>query len=340
MSSQYLHIAIASDHRYLVHAATLIQSIVENNHQHRLFFHLFTMDKRVTEDGMLKGFFGSLRTQSIQCEIHYIEENTPLIQAVPPGGTISNRSTFLRFLAADQLNVEKLLYLDCDMIVLGDLGPLFATPLEGYLFAAVSDLFGAAHVFSKGFGLRYFNAGMLLINVPLWKQNCCLEKSLQFTQGTFSELFSGKKHCGDQDVLNMLFQGQVVYVHPKYNAVNPLFLRRVDFRGTVFDEVCNSPVIVHFAGGAKPWNAHDFHPLTQEYWQYRQMTPWKSDFEDNKNRLLAKKVVYGLKRLKFSLQPVLCPFGDCIRRICGYPTRVIAAKDVELLMKLTLMRNG
>ncbi|MCL2622826.1 MAG: glycosyltransferase family 8 protein [Planctomycetaceae bacterium] len=333
MSPSELHIAIASDLNYLVHAATLMRSIIDNNRQHSLVFHLLTMDKRVSEDHRLKQFFHETAGERVSYEIHHVDEKHPLIQSIPEGGTIKNRSTFLRFLASSIIDVEKLLYLDCDMIVLGDLEPFFSQELGDYIFAVVPDLFCCARALAKGFGLQYFNAGMLLFNVSVWRANNCLEKALAFTRGRFTELFAGKKHSGDQDILNIVFQGNVQYVHPKYNAVNPLFLRRCDFRGKIFVEAHDQPVIVHFAGGAKPWNVWDVHPLADKYRQYRQATPWKDI--PYPIATFSKKATYPLKWFKYRFQRIICPIMDLLRRISGYPSRIVVGSRVQYLIDLT-----
>jgi len=333
MKSRELHIAVASDLNYLVHAGTLIRSIIEHNRHYRLVFHLMTMDERVGGDERLRQFVQETSTESISYETHLIDKKHPLLQSIPTGCAIQNRSAFLRFLAPSLMETEKLLYLDCDMIVLGDLGPLFAQELGDKIFAVVSDLFGSARACAKGFGLQYFNSGMLLFNIPAWKANQCLEKALEFTRGRFTELFAGKKHYGDQDILNIVFQGNVQYVHPKYNAVNPLFLRRCDFRGKIFEEAHKQPVILHFAGGTKPWNRWDIHPFADKYRQYRQKTPWKNVAYPEAG--FSKSVVWFLKWFKYHFQQILCPVSDLIRRICGYPSRIISENPVRYLMELT-----
>jgi len=334
MTNEKQHIAIASDLAYLVHAATLVRSILEHNWRHGLVFHLLTMDKRVMDDNRLKQFIQETSSESVCYEIHYVDEMHPFIQSVPEGGTIKNRATLLRLMAPSLIDVEKLLYLDSDMIVLGDLAPLFALDMEGKVMAAVSDLFGSSHVIAKGLGLQYFNAGTLLFNVPAWKANNCLEKVLAFTLGKFTELFTRKKHYGDQDILNSVFQGQVRYVHPKYNAVNPLFLRRCDFYGKMFDEAHDQPVIVHFAGGAKPWNAWDIHPYAKKYRYYRQMTPWR-DVPLSKSKLAKKIALWPLKWFKYHCQQVFCPLSDLVRRIIGYSSRIIPESRVKYWIEQT-----
>ncbi|MGL4594821.1 MAG: glycosyltransferase family 8 protein [Thermoguttaceae bacterium] len=328
-----IHIAVASDWNYLVHAGTLIRSIIDNNQQHELVFHLLTMDTRVPNDETLQKFRDDISSEKVRMEIHFTDENDPFIQAIPPGGTIANRATFLRFLAPQFISSEKLLYLDCDMIVLGDLGPLVATPHGNKILAAVPDIFWGAAMFAKGFGIRYFNAGMLVIDVVKWKKNRCLEVSFDFIRTKFTKLFSGRKHYGDQDVLNMLFQGQIVYVHPKYNAVNPLFLRRCDFRDSIFNEAFQNPVIVHFAGGSKPWNPWDVHPLAGQYWKYRRQTPW--GHIPMQKMLLKKWPTFCVKWIKYQCGNFWYPIQDLFRRMTGTPSRRIPVGTIQYLMEET-----
>ena len=60
---------------------------------------------------------------------------------------------------------DKALYVDCDLVVTKNLDDLFATDLQDYPLAAVRDFGGRAY-----FGREIFNAGVLLINNDLWKQ--------------------------------------------------------------------------------------------------------------------------------------------------------------------------
>ncbi len=328
-----IHIAIASDRNYLVHAGTLIRSICENHWKQRLFFHLLTMDERVPEDEKLKRFISEISSENVSLQVHCLDENSPLIRSIPDGCAISSRSAFLRFLAPDLVDAEKLLYLDCDTIVLDDLGPLFEMNMGEKTLAAVSDLFSGVRMFSKGFGLQYFNSGVLLINARQWRENDDLKKVISFTAGKFTKIFAGKKQYGDQDILNLLFLGDVMYLHPKYNAVNPLFLRRGSFRGEIFEQAYRNPTILHFAGGAKPWNPWDVHPYSGIYWKYRRMTPWADS--DPVDSTLLKKVSYVCKSFKYRFQDIIYPGLDLARRIFGYPSRIVPQGTVEFLIALT-----
>ncbi|MDR1053228.1 MAG: hypothetical protein LBL39_03545, partial [Planctomycetaceae bacterium] len=117
-----MDIAIASDLNYLPHAGTLIRSLCENNSANKLNFHLITMDSRVVTDERLDNFFRSILSSRVNAQVHLIGEDNPFVKQIPEGGVILSRATYLRFLAPELISADKILYLDCDMIVLDDLG--------------------------------------------------------------------------------------------------------------------------------------------------------------------------------------------------------------------------
>jgi lipopolysaccharide biosynthesis glycosyltransferase len=328
-----LHIAVGSDLNYLPHVGTLFRSIVENNRNHRLAFHLLTMDSRVPDDERLNQFIDSIRSENISVHIHLVKKDEPILAAIPDGGVIASSATFLRFLVPSLVKADKILYLDCDMIVHGDLQPLFQTDLNDRIAAVVSELFVSRFAEKLSLNLRYFNAGMMLFNAAKWRDEGWLEKSIRFINEKFAPLFHGKKNCGDQDILNMICLGQVVYVHPRYNMVNPIFLRRIFFQGKLFVDAYDNPVIIHFAGGAKPWNRFEVHPLTPQYLAYRRQTPW-SDVPPQKVsiRVLCR---FAAMWWKYHFPLTIYPINDLFRRLSGHGTRIVTSERIEYLMNET-----
>lgn len=329
-----MDIVLASDRGYLPHAGTLMRSIVENcANKHLLRFHLLSMDERVPDDETLGRFVDSLAAEKVETKIHLIDRNSPFIKTVPEGGTISNLSTYLRFFAPGLIDAEKLLYLDCDMIAMDDIEQLFRTELGDKMLGAVSDLFAGPSAYKFSFSMRYFNAGMLLINSKQWNRENSSETSMRFLRDKFFPMFNNRKHYGDQDILNMLFIGRVVYVHPRYNLVNPVLLRRSFFRGKIFEEACGRPGIVHFAGGAKPWNKWELHPLAKNYIAYRNMTPWAEMPEQKLNAKVLTR--YISMWTKYYLPAAIYPFSETSRRLRGKPSRVVYSEQIEYLMNET-----
>jgi lipopolysaccharide biosynthesis glycosyltransferase len=325
-----MDIAIASDLNYLPHAGTLIRSLYENNRDNELNFHLITMDSRVVTDERLDDFFRSILSYRVNAQVHLIGEDDPFIKQIPEGGVILSRATYLRFLAAEIIPADKILYLDCDMIVLDDLKSLFQTNLDDRIVAAVSDLFVGPSATRHSLSLRYFNSGMLLINAKKWREEKWLNKALLFIKDKFTPMCVGKKHYGDQDIMNMLSVGKITYVHPRYNMVNPIYLRNGFFRGKIFQEAINKPAIIHFAGGAKPWNKWEIHPLAMKYIFYRLQTPWN----EIKPQKLTLKVAarYLSMYFKYYLHFAVYPCSELIRMLRGKVTRIISSEQIENLI--------
>jgi lipopolysaccharide biosynthesis glycosyltransferase len=329
-----MNIAIASDLNYLPHAGTLIRSLCDNNRDNELKFHILTMDPRVVTDEVLDNFFRSILSDRVNAQIHLIEADNHFVKQIPKGGMILSSATYLRFLAPDIISADKVLYLDCDMIVLDDLKALFQTNLDNRILAAVPDLFVGPSSIKHSFSLRYFNSGMLLINAKKWREEKWLDKTIKFINDKFIPMCVGKKHYGDQDIMNMMSIGNVAYVHPRYNVVNPLYLRQKFFRGKIFKEAIDRPAIVHFAGGAKPWHNWEIHPLSDRYIFYRLQTPWNK-IEPQKPTL--KVIVRYLSMWsKYNFPFVIYPLSEIIRKLNGKGTRIILSEQIEnLIMETT-----
>jgi lipopolysaccharide biosynthesis glycosyltransferase len=325
-----LDIAIASDLNYLPHAGTLIRSLYENNRDNKLNIHLLTMDSRVVTDDLLDDFFRSILSDRVNAQIHFIGNDNPFVQRIPDGGVILSRATYLRFLVPEIIAADKVLYLDCDMIVLDDLNELFQTNLDNRILAAVSDLFVGPSSIKHSFSLRYFNSGVLLINAQKWREEKWLDRVIKFIEDKFVTMCVGKKHYGDQDIMNMISIGNTVYMHPRYNVVNPVYLRRKFFRGKIFDEAIAKPAIVHFAGGAKPWNNWEIHPLTEKYIFYRNQTPWQKIEPQKPNLKIITR--YLSMWVKYNLPFAIYPFSELIRRFNGKGTRTIISEQIENLI--------
>ncbi len=110
---------------------------------------------------------------------------------------------------------DKVLFLDVDILVQGDLSELFSTDMtqgEGALLAGVEDIGNTPFNFHN-FGLHYLNAGVLVMNLHGFRQ--------QRIDGKIKELLDTvdlKQH--DQDAFNWCAQGQTVTVDLKYNFFN------------------------------------------------------------------------------------------------------------------------
>lgn len=263
-------VVLACDKAYAMPLATTLRSIVESNRSGSpLEFHVLTDG---FPENMQKRVFDSLPVGS--ASINWV---TIDLKPFEDFATLSHISkiTYARFLIPEIFpsSVSKVLYLDADILVLGDLGPLWETDLEGCVAGAVLDRWDQ-RIKDDNPGLEmvprvqnYFNAGVLLIDLDRWRKERISEKALQYLNHNPQSLFS------DQDALNVACDGLWKRLDSRWNCHD-------------IDEKCISafdypewPPIVHFAARKKPWKAESVSLNASFYDTFRSRThfartPW------------------------------------------------------------------
>lgn len=214
---------------------------------------------------------------------------------------------------------DRVLYLDCDMIVLDDVAKLFRLDMQGKMLAAVKDV-GIQKKFlfnDKNFlhYLRdvlklsapsdYLQAGVLVCDIKRLRQfdfvNKCLEKLKEIKTLLYV----------DQDIINSVSEGNVHFIGQKWNfqrqAVADVFNEKEICKSlplAAFEEFTRAlahPKIIHYAGEEKPWK-YPCHPLFDQWWYYARMTPfYEGIIYDNimKNFVAAEKLreIFNYKKL-------------------------------------------
>lgn len=149
---------------------------------------------------------------------------------------------------------DKILYLDTDMIILGDLGKLFNINLGSHYAAVVKDMAGTQAGHATKLGHKdYFNSGMMLLNLAKMRDDGIPKKLVDY------KLNKDVGHFMDQDCLNAVFDENVIYVSPIYNWMAPNQLNYAvqevkDFYGIDFEPTLNNAVVVHLTNRQKVWN--------------------------------------------------------------------------------------
>lgn len=167
-----------------------------------------------------------------------------------------NHMTFARYFIPDFVTEDKVLYLDSDLIVTGDLTDLFELDLgENYLGAARS-------CFGAGVG---FNAGVLLINNKKWKSETIRQKLIELTEKEHKNVKEG-----DQSILNMLFKDQYSLLEDKYNFQIGFDAGAAEKNHAFIFEIPLTPFpeILHYISPDKPWKQFSVGRLREEWWKY------------------------------------------------------------------------
>jgi len=163
--------------------------------------------------------------------------------------------------------VPRVLYLDADILVLDDLGPLWDTDLKGAVTGAVLDHILDPRLKARVPGLEkfphvrdYFNAGVLLIDLDRWRKERISENAMQYLSRHPDSPY------GDQDALNVACDGRWTALDLRCNFYD-------HFRTAILDiPPGERPKIAHFVGSQKPWKASALSVNADLYEVFRRRT--------------------------------------------------------------------
>jgi lipopolysaccharide biosynthesis glycosyltransferase len=194
-----------------------------------------------------------------------------------PAGYFSAAVWLRIFLPQLLPHLDKVLYLDSDLIVADDLKPLWDTELGGGLLAAVVNPtypFMPLPYPQKYLGLEateYFNSGVLLMNLGLMRQQGATAQLREFA------LAHPEIPCPDQDALNVVCRGNWLKLHPRWNIQSPVFdlkPEQLPYTAAHVAESLKAPAIIHYTGPSKPWHYLCRHHHQKLYFQHAAATPW------------------------------------------------------------------
>lgn len=282
-----LELVCVTDANYAPHLAVLLKSVEANKGAEHIRVHAIL-------DGVDATLLGQIRDSVPGLEIlDYHVAGHPALE-LPPILHIS-RATYLRLIMAEILpaDINRVLYLDIDMVVTRSLRPLWQSDLQGRPFAAVEDHNLSADDLAERFSLpsggRYFNAGMLLIDMPAERAGGYLGKSLERLQAdpqayTFA----------DQDALNEVLWKNWTPVDITWNYQRA-FVNGGKFYRAADPGQALLPGIVHFTEHWKPWTSGEWHPYAWLYWHHLRQTLFFATIRQRDGITLLRLAKFWLK---------------------------------------------
>lgn len=281
-----MHIAFCSDSNYAMPTGIAMISICENNRDIPIVFHLVLTDEgepKEKQDAALNPLKDIAIRYGKQLN-HYSITADRLSPFVCVGVSHVSTTAFARLFLPDILasDIPKLLYLDGDLIVTQSLKDLWETQFPANCpLAAVPDynmnLSYVRHNSLLPEGVIYFNSGVLLMNLDLWREEH-LSKQIVDVAGKYKFPFL------DQDAINYTLQNRILRLSFTYNGQvlvwHPQAQWRISVDMQTYDEICrlkesnSMPVILHYITANKPWKQNEC--LWREEWnKYRRLSIWK-----------------------------------------------------------------
>ena len=249
------HILVTLDRNYLKVLSVMLYSLSQSDPEG--VYTVYVVNNTLTEED-----FASLSALLPRTELVNVQVSEDLLQNAP----VSDRyptEMYYRLFAARYLpqQLERILYLDPDLVVLHSLRSLYQIDFDGKLFAA------ASHIESRTFRelnrrrlhlsehAKYLNSGVMMMNLAL------LRKESPQTIIDYIQSHKATLLLPDQDVLNALYADRTVPLDPMVYNLGEKYLRLKNLHlppqeKLTLDWVRSNTAIVHYYGRNTPWKEH------------------------------------------------------------------------------------
>lgn len=282
-----MNIFFLSDEKFAEIFAVALESLYEQN-THINELRVFLIENEITVASKEKLDAIALKFSRV---IEYIP--MPDIQAMI--GTdlyiphTLNMVDFARLFAADILpaDIDKAMQLDCDIVIRHELDELWSFDLKDNYCAMINEGHNAKmrtilNIPADG---MYFNSGVVPMNLKKMREDKIGEKCVQYMKD-----MHGYVPINAQGVMNAVMDGKIGLLLPKYNVYSLMYAFTYDeylklrrpayyYLREEFEEALRDPYIVHYMTcfylDERPWMKGCKHPMTQDFLDVRERTPWK-----------------------------------------------------------------
>lgn len=275
-----MNIMISINREYMKYACVMLMSL--KNHHKDILLSVYILHNELTDEDFqqMDEIIGS--------------EGVELISVFIPEGTVKEfqiggwpETAAYRLLATDLFegSLERILHLDVDILVTGDISEFYNTPFEEHYLVACEQLFTTDEgrrqkclEFNRHEDTLFFNSGVLLFNIPKLAAD-------GFYYAVYADILKKypdiKIEYPDQDLLNLLFCDKTKYMDRiKYNYVP--YCYQISDSAYFFDsreELMANCRIIHMYGGTKPWENIIRMAADELWWEYAERTPFYYDMK-------------------------------------------------------------
>lgn len=277
-----LNIVFASDDNYASFLSISLISLLEHNVKDFEKINIFILDDGISSENKTK--INNL-VKDYSCSITFIEtkkldEMDFNVLGLERNLNKASLTTYARLFMSTLLpkDIDKVIYLDCDSLIVNSYKELWKIDISNYYCAGVLDGINTAVKEYLGFKKEetYINAGFLLVNLKKWREENIEEKFIKFMAENQNRFY---QH--DQGVINNVFKNNILIVEPKYNL--QIYFQTLDYNlarkftcmtteyytKDIVDNCRENPVFLHFCGPNydRPWFNKD-HPYAELFKEY------------------------------------------------------------------------
>lgn len=278
-----INIVMSFDDNYAEHACAVINSILAHTANHADINIYIVYGESLSETA--RHNLQNLYKDKIVLIFKKIDNK--YANAFPLGIKYISQSTYYRLFVQDILpeTVERLIYLDTDIIICDDIVDLWNIDLKGKTIAGVRDIDeieNRHNAFGRTSKSTYINAGVLVYDIALAKQK------YGPLSRYFMEVYYNNRNnlqYQDQDIINIAFQDDIAILPLRWNIISFLYffspllmeynINDLSSQHSVSEitQALKNPAIFHFIGRRKPWSKSCLNPFKKLYWHYRMQDP-------------------------------------------------------------------
>lgn len=300
-------IVFTIDNSYVKQLSTVICSIIYNK-KADTHYDFFVLNKDIQKENKdtLLNFIYELDNKSSLCFMNIRDYSADLefekyMSRRDNYSYISIETYFRFFILKIFKQYIKIIYLDSDVLVLGDLKELYDINIDGYYAGVVEDITQKYLISNKNVipidkkyksyeeyytkklkkkTSLYFNAGVLLLNIQELNKDNVFDKLWEFT------IKESPLELQDQDVLNSILESKIKYLDYKWNVPKDIisFVNENNiFNNLHMLETSIKPAIIHYIGSNKPWifslKDNYSYLFIQKWWNFYMKTPFFNEKE-------------------------------------------------------------
>lgn len=291
MPQSTIHIAVNIDSRFTMQCCTMLTSLARSNKGVGL--HVYVIEAELDADGRGQ-VERCARKLGINVTFLHIDRGAIADRLRTFDGHITE-AAYYRLFTARLLpeELDKVIYLDCDLIVVGSLMPLWETDITGHPVGCVEDQWSGKPDYYERLGYdsrwTYFNSGVLLINLDWWRRYDTAGQALDILATHDALRFY------DQDVLNILFHESKLLLPYRYNVQDGFLRRRPKIMPASLDAMrrdIREPVVIHFTGAHKPWQYRSVSPYKPLFLHFLDQTQWAGTRPEVPTKYKLRTILY------------------------------------------------
>ena len=302
-------IAYITDDNYVMPTIVSITSAIMNKNESSIYkiyiigVSINEENKKIIDEFITKNTNDKIHLNILHFNQHYSFDDThPYVTS----------AAIFKFDIANILSdYDKVLYIDCDTIVLKDLSELFNIDTNDYYAAAVKDYY-VMEILKHGekIGIEnYFNSGVMLLNIKLLRE-INIKDVLLYNKINRYNIFM------DQDAFNYSFNNKVKFIHPKFNyIIDTIKNKNIDEKilSEFYNSDINEPIVIMHLAGPKPFNKDmPYINYFYDFYYYYQYTDY---FKNNPIWLIGRISEQKVKSLDNNINKRLEEINNNIRNI-------------------------